>query len=235
MATADQPTPTTPAPGAAPVRHKDNLPKGQLELATLGVAAAAAWQASPLGDLLYKKKADFAAQAAAYHASIGTADTADDGISPAAQRLKALDKQVAKNLGFVKGYLAEDHDGEGDEAFYGEFGIVREGKNWQLPTARPARAQALGKLVAALAAHGYGPRKFGTAFWQPLATEYAQLAQASGTQRGAASAAVGAKNALEAPLRTVLRSLVLLIGAHYPDEAARKGTLRAFGFQKESY
>jgi hypothetical protein len=32
----------------------------------------------------------------------------------------------------------------------------------QVPTAHPSRAWSLGKLVAA---HGYGPRKFGTAFW----------------------------------------------------------------------
>ncbi|MDQ2771843.1 MAG: hypothetical protein M3Y54_15245 [Bacteroidota bacterium] len=112
---------------------------------------------------------------------------------------------------------------------------MREGKNFRLPTARTARAGALAKLVAALTAHKYDKRKFGTAFWQPIATEYAQLAKDSGELRGTASEAVGQKNALEAPLRVVLRALVLSIKANYPDVDAQRGVLRAFGFQKERY
>ena len=102
-------------------------------------------------------------------------------------------------------------------------------------TARTARAGALAKLVAGLTAHKYDKRKFGTALWQPIATEYAQLAKASGEMRGSASEAVGQKNALEAPLRVALGSLVLSIKANYPDGDAQRGVLRAFGFQKEVY
>jgi hypothetical protein len=232
--TSSEASASTPAAATKP-RKKDGLPKAQLALATLGLAAAKAWLASELPALLFVSKAAFSSQAAAYAASLGTADAADDGASPQAGRLKTLDKLIAKNLGFVKGYLAEDHDEDGGESYYAEFGIVREGKNFRLPTARTARAGALGKLVAALAAHKYDKKKFGTAFWQPIATEYAQLAKDSGERRGTASAAVGQKNALEAPLRQVLRSLVLSIKANYPDEDAQRGVLRAFGFQKEVY
>ena len=224
-------TPATPAKR----NKKEVLPTSQLALATLGVAAAKAWQASELPALLFVTKAAFSAQAEAYAASLSTADAAGDGVSPQAKRMKTLDKLITKNLGFVKGYLAEDHDEDGGESYYAEFGIVREGKNLRLPTARTARALALGKLVAALAAHKYDKKKFGTAFWQPIATEYAQLAKGSGEMRGTASEAVGQKNALEAPLRVVLGSLVLSIKANYPDEDAQRGVLRAFGFQKEVY
>ena len=224
----------TPATPAKPTK-KQRLPTGQLALATLGTAAAKAWLAAELPALLFVSKADFSSQAAAYAASLSTADGAGDGLSPQANRLKTLDKLITKNLGFVKGYLAEDHDEDGGEAYYAEFGIVREGKNFRLPTGRTARAGALGKLVAALTAHKYDKKKFGMAVWQPIATEYAQLAKDSGELRGAASAAVGQKNALEAPLRVVLRSLALSIEANYPDEDARRGVLRAFGFQKEVY
>lgn len=234
-------SPTTPAAlaptPAAPAKRnkKERLPTGQLALATLGTAAAKAWQASELPALLFVTKDAFSSQAAAYAASLGTADGAGDGLSPRLQRLKTLDKLIAKNLGFVKGYLAEDHDEDGGEGYYAEFGIVREGKGFRLPAARTARAGALGKLVAALAAHKYDKKKFGTAFWQPIATEYAQLAKDSGEMRGAASGAVGQKNALEAPLRVALGALVDSIKANYPDEDARRGVLRAFGFQKEVY
>ncbi len=224
-------TPTTPAKP----NKKEVLPTSQLALATLGVAAAKAWQAAELPALLFVAKAAFSSQATAYAASLGTAEGAGDGVSPQTQRMKTLDKLIAKNLGFVKGYLAEDHDEDGGEGYYAEFGIVREGKNFRLPAARTARAGALGKLVAALTAHKYDQKKFGPAFWQPIATEYAQLAKGSGEMRGAASEAVGQKNALEAPLRVVLGSLVLSIKANYPDADAQRGVLRAFGFQKEVY
>ncbi|WP_216690374.1 hypothetical protein [Hymenobacter siberiensis] len=234
-------SPTTPGASAATVatpakpNKKERLPTSQLALATLGTAAAKAWLAAELPALLFVSKAAFSSQAAAYAASLNTADEAGDGRSPQANRLKTLDKLITKNLGFVKGYLAEDHDEDGGEAYYAEFGIVREGKNFRLPTARTARALALGKLVAALTAHKYDKKKFGTAVWQPIATEYAQLAKESGELRGAASAAVGQKNALEAPLRVALGSLVGSIKANYPDEDAQRGVLRAFGFQKEVY
>lgn len=224
----------TPATPAKP-NKKERLPTGQLALATLGTAAAKAWLASELPALLFVSKAAFSTQAAAYAASLSTADAAGDGASPQASRLKTLDKLITKNLGFVKGYLAEDHDEDGGEAYYAEFGIIREGKNFRLPTGRTARALALAKLVAALTAHKYDNKKFGLAVWQPIATEYAKLAKDSGEMRGAASEAVGQKNALEAPLRTALGSLVLSIKANYPDEDAQRGVLRAFGFQKEVY
>ena len=216
-------------------KKKDSLPRKQLPLSTLGLAAAKAWQTAELPALLFVSKAAFAAQAAAYAASLNTAGGASDGLSPQSKRMKTLDKLIAKNLGFVKGYLAEDHDTDGGEAYYPEFGIVREGKNFRLPAAQTARAGALGKLVAALAAHKYDKKKFGTAFWQPIATEYAQLAKDSSEMRGTASEAVGQKNALEEPLRVVLRALVLSIKANYPDEDTQRGVLRAFGFQKEVY
>ena len=231
-------SPTNPdasAPTPAKPNKKERLPTSQLALATLGTAAAKAWLVSELPALLFVSKAAFTAQAAAYAASLDTADGAGDGLSPQSKRLKTLDKLISKNLGFVKGYLAEDHDVDGGEAYYAEFGIVREGKNFRLPAAHTARAGALGKLVAALTAHKYDKKKFGVAFWQPIATEYAQLAKDSSEMRGTASKAVGQKNTLEAPLRVALGSLVLSIEANYPDEDTQRGVLRAFGFQKEVY
>ena len=226
---------STPTTTPARPKKKDVLPRTQQALATLGLAAAKAWTASELPALLFVSKAAFAAQAISYAASLGTADGADDSLSPQSKRLKTLDKLITKNLGFVKGYLAEDHDADGGEAYYDEFGIVHEGKNFRLPAARTARALALGKLVAALHKHGYDQKKFGAAVWQPIATEYAQLAKESGETRGSASDAVGQKNVLEAPVRVALRSLVLSIKANYPAEDAQRGVLRAFGFQKEVY
>lgn len=224
----------TPLPSAdnAPT-HTPNLPLGQLELATLGLNAAKAWQTSALGDLLWQTKAAFLTQAQAYFDSLDTADAADDTRSPQARRLRELDQQTDKALNFVKGYLAEDYEGDADEAYYDEFGIKAEGKNQRLPGARPARAKALAKLVKAVHNHGYDDRKYGKAFWTSIAKEYAQLVEDRTTTEGTASAETGKKNVQEKPLRKVLKALISLIKAHYPD--TYKSVLREFGFQKEGY
>jgi hypothetical protein len=225
-------TPPTPD---APGRTKDNLPQGQLELATLGIAAAKAWNESPLGNLLFKTKAQFITQTQAYRNSLATADEAGDAISPNAEAFEKMDDIINKNLRYVKAYLAEDHESDQGKSLYKEFGIGRVGKNWALPIAQGARAMALGKLLKALVKYGYGTRKYGTDFWQPIHDKYAPLVAESGEDRGGASAAVGVKNAQEEPLREMLRALIHLIRANYPDEKTYRGVLRVFGFQKEIY
>ena len=207
----------TPATPAKPTK-KQRLPTGQLGLATLGTAAAKAWLAAALPALLFVSKAAFSSQAAAYAASLSTADEAGDGRSPQANRLKTLDKLIAKNLGFVKGYLAEDHDQDGGEAYYAEFGIVREGKNFRLPTGRTARAGALGKLVAALTAHKDDKKKFGVAVWQPIATEYAQLGQ---RQRRAARRGLGRRGPEKRPRSAPARGATL-VGAQHRGQLPRR-------------
>ena len=231
-------SPTAPGNPAATPNSNDptytpNLPAGQLELATLGLGVAKSWIASELGDLLWKKKTAFLPQAQTYYDSITSADAAGDDRSPAANRLRELDKLIDKGLNFVKGYLAEDHEGDADEAFYDEFGLVTEGKNQRLPKARPARAKALVKLLAAVDAHGYNGRKFGKAYWTPIEVEYKALVAQRRKTEGTASGEVGKKNVQENPLRKVLKALVNLIKANYPD--TYKSVLREFGYQKEGY
>ena len=213
--------------------YTPNLPDGQLELATLGLGAAKFWKTSALGDLLWKTKATFLTQAQTYYDSITSADAADDDRSPVARRLRELDVMIDKSLGHVKAYLAEDHEGDADEAYYDEFGIKTEGRNQRLPKSRPARAKALTKLLAALDAHGYDGRKYGKAYWSPIEAEYKTLVAQRRKTEGEASGEVGKKNVQEKPLRKVLKALINLIKANYPD--TYKSVLREFGFQKEGY
>lgn len=225
--------PQAPDPSGNAPTYTPNLPFGQLELGTLALNAAKAWQASELGDLLWKTKAAFLTQAKAYVDSLDTADAAGDDRSPQARRLRELDKTIDKGVTLVKGYLAEDHEDDADEAYYDEFGLKTEGRNKRLPSARPARAKALAKLVKAIGAHGYDDRKYGKAFWTPIAKEYTDLVGKRTQTEGAASAETGKKNQQEKPLRKVLKALISLIKAHYPD--TYKSVLREFGFQKEGY
>lgn len=208
---------------------KDVLPDGQFELATLAETAADAWDGSPLPGLLWCPKTKFREMAVAYRASVGTADEADDALSPTAERLRELDRETSAGITFVIGYLKDKYGREVAKGYYDEFGF----KGGRFATARPKRAKQLPKLLAALVKHGFDKNKYGTAFWQPLAAEYAPLAKTSSGVRQDTSSEVGKKNVQEKPLRKALRALRLSIRANFPD--TYEAELRHFGFLAESF
>ncbi|MDB5267647.1 MAG: hypothetical protein JWP58_687 [Hymenobacter sp.] len=218
---------TTPKKG----KTKDVIPFGELELATVGLRAADAWDASPLLALLWCSKAQFREAVRAFSASIGTADEADDDLSPVAARLEELDVLINKSLKFVRNFLTEEYDTKKKaKAYYDTFGLTPAG---ELHAARPARAKDLAKLVKALKTSGYDKGKYGTAFWKKIVDEYAPLATTSSDVRGDTAVSVGTKNTQEAPLRKMLRALRQHIKTNFPDTYAAEW--RNFGFQKESY
>lgn len=225
-------------PGAIPTPPKDTKPKtspgipvGELELATLGLKAADAWDTSPLLPLLWCSKAQLRAAAVAFKASVKTADTAGDELGPAAQRLAELDLEINASLKFVRNHLIEAYGTKQKAtAYYGTFGLGPDGK---LRPARPARAEDPAKLVAALKTSDYDKGKYGTAYWQPILAEYAPLATTSSAARSNSSAVVGSKNQLEEPLRKMLRALRQHVKTNFPDTYAAEW--RSFGYLKESY
>lgn len=213
------------------MKTEPGIPGGELELATLGLAAADAWDASPLLPLLWCSKAQLRTAAVAFQASIGAADVADDDLGPAAQRLQELDQTMDASLKFVRNYLMEEHGSKkAAKAHYDAFGLTPDG---QLPDARPARAEGLAKLVKALMASGYDASKYGTAFWDKIRNEYAPLANASSTTRSTSATETGTKNTQEAPLRQMLRALRQHIKTNFPK--TYKAEWRGFGYLKESY
>lgn len=221
----------TPTDPTKPVRRAGQLPTNAIVLAELATNAAKAWQNSELPALLWLTKADFAAQAAAFADSRDAADAAGDARTPQARRLTTLDTLLDKSLAYVKGYLAEVN--EDKTAYYGEFGIERQGKNYRLPKARTERVKSLDKLLKALKAHKFDKNKYGTAHWEPLVEEYKELVKDTTDTSGQRSGKVSAKDQGEEQVCKALRALVHHIKANYPDTFEAK--LREFGFQKESY
>ena len=221
---------TTPKNPKTP-KTEPGIPSGELETATLGLAAATAWDASPLPGLLWCSKAQFRTAMGAFKASIGTADMAGDEVSPAAARLAELDPVVETNLKFVRNYLLETHGTRTKaRAYYGAFGLTSTG---EMRGGHTARAEDLAKLVAALKASDYDKNKYGTAFWETIEQEYGPLAETSGKTRSGSSVEVGTKNKLEAPVRRMLRALRQHIKTNFPD--TYKTEWRGFGYLKESY
>jgi hypothetical protein len=215
-------------------RTEPGIPLGELQLATLALRAADAWDVSPLLALLWLSKAQLRLAAGAFKDSIGAAGAADDDLSPAAARLAELDTQIESSLKFVKNYLTEAYGSRSKgEAYYDSFGLVREGKGWGLGTARPARVENLTKLVATLKTSDYDQSKYGTAFWTAILAEYAPLVATSSDARSGSATTAGAKNTLEKPLRKMLRALRQHIKTNFPD--TYKAEWRGFGFLKEDY
>ena len=228
-------TPSTPgadgSPKAPKGKTKDVIPFGELELATLGLAAADAWETSPLAALLWCEKARLRTLAKAFKASIETADVADDELSPAAARLTELDQLIDTSLKFVRNYLIEAHGSKkAAKAHYDAFGLTAAGL---LRTARPARVEDLTKLVKALKASDYDKSKYGTAYWQALLTEYAPLVATSSAARQGSATETGTKYTQEKPLHQILRALRQHIKTNFPD--TYKAELRGFGYLKEGY
>ncbi|GAA4045130.1 hypothetical protein GCM10022409_33960 [Hymenobacter glaciei] len=220
---------TIPTPKQA--KTKDVIPAGELELATLALAAADAWDASPLLPLLWCSKAQLRTAATSFKASVKTADTAGDDLSPAAQRLAELDGQVERSLKFVRNFLLETYETKKKaKAYYSTFGLDPDG---QLRPARPARAEDLAKLVAALKTSGYDQGKYGTAYWKNILDEYKPLVATSSAARSDTSTTAGTKNQLEEPLRKMLRALRQHVKTNFPDAYAAEW--RRFGYLKDAY
>ena len=221
----------TPAKPTKAVNRASQLPTSAIALAAVATNAAAAWQSSELPALLWLSKTDFLALAADFAQHRDQADAAGDARTPQSKRLKALDRLFNKSLGFVKGYLAEANDDK--TAYYGEFGIEKLNKVYQLPRHRTERVKALGKLLAALKTHKFDKNRYGTAYWQPLVAEYKELVEQSTKASGERSGKVSTKDQGEEQIRKALRALIHHLKANFPDTFEAR--LREFGFQKESY
>jgi hypothetical protein len=231
--------PTTPTPKAAKRRAARNVPEAAKALSEVLDLAVAEWANRPQLTLEWTTRAKTQTLADNLRESLRDTSTARDAISPNAARLQQLDalidgpKEVGK-LKYVRKALALQYDEENDgRAYYGEFGIVKDGSTYTLPRDRAERAEALHKLVKALPKHGLDKTKYGVAFWQPIAEEYNDLQPKAAQAAGDLSAEAGDKNTYADQARAFLVALLLLLEANYP--TTHKAERRQFGFLKESY
>lgn len=227
-AEAGQPTPT-PKPASRP-----SLPRAELALAELALLAADEWLLRPQLTLVWTTSTAFKQLATAFRASIKTTEDTDDGLAPQSNRLGVLDKTINEKLDYVKKALALQYDEEDDgRPYYPEFGLVKERGTWQLPSDRIERTKSLKKLVEALPKHGLDKQKYGTAFWAPIALEYAALTTDTAKDKGTRSIGVADKGSLREQVEDVLEALKNLLKANYPK--THKAEKRKFGFLKETY
>ena len=214
------------------VSRKSKLPSKDNDFGSLCMKVSDTWKAQPTLTLLYVTQAQFEAKATTFNTTLAARQKAGGDQSPLAQLLRNSDMSIDKAISGVKGYLKEKYEGDA-QSYYSLFGIEKTGATYKLPFDREKRKDLLDIIVNAIDNEGFATKKYGTAFWTQMKTDYlAQYKKASLTD-GAVSSNVGNKNTLKEELREVLDSIINLIKANYPK--TWEAELRNWGYQKENY
>ncbi len=235
-----QPSPTSGGtPTGRPRRRKDLLPESDAQLADLATAAAAVWRTESWLTLRYTTAATFDSRAAEYRTALEKRRAAGGERPTAALRIGQLDEQINEHLYRVKEMLTTKYDKKQAPAYYAKMGIEKQSKQFIIPRERSKRAAALAQLLKGLDGEGFVTTSttypYGTAFWQPIATEYAQLIKDLTDDTGTISESVGEKDMLRDELEQTLRSIARVLEGNYPVTKEYKAQLRLWGFQKENY
>lgn len=227
---------TTPIGGDVPtptkVNKKGKLPTKDNDFGNLCTKVNDKWKTLPALTLLYITQAQYDAKSLLFNSTLAARQKAGGDRSPITVQLKNSDANIDKAISAIKGYLKEKYEGDA-ASYYSLFGIEKVGKNYELPTDRDKRKDTLDIIIAAIASEGFGTKKYGTAFWTQMKTDYTTQYKKANTTDGSVSTGVGNKNELREELTEVLESIINLVKANYPK--TWEGELRNWGFQKENY
>ena len=201
------------------------IPEADAKLADLAVFAAEFWQTQPWLTLRFMLAPDFVTKAAAYKQSVADRVSAGAERPGSAVQIEDFDAQINEHLYRVKAMVTDKYDKKRAPAYFAKMGIAKEADSYILPRERSKRAAALQQLVNGLTDEGFVTQTlpggtvvfpFGTAFWQPIATQYAQALKDLTTDTGEISDAVGEKNLLREEVEMVLRGLAEVLEGNYP-------------------
>jgi hypothetical protein len=215
------------------VKRTGNIPTKDTDQAGLGLTVAAAWEINPGITLLWTTQSEFKQKVSDFNTTLNERMSTGGGYSEVSNKLKLLDKKIDANMDYLKGLLKTKYGKESQVSYYPQFGIEKVGQAYRYPVDRNKRNKALGLTLEAIVTHGFGADKYGTAFWQPIKTEYDALLKSATEIDGTVSGKVGAKNELKAYLVETQNSLIHVLKGNYPK--TWKTVIREWGFQKEKY
>ena len=147
--------------------------------------------------------------------------------------LENVDEQTAATTSelrtLMKKKLKEDY-----QRHYPAFGFVASGKNWILPLDRDKRAVAIRDLLLpALHAHEMeADADAGAAIWQAILDILTIALTTADTTKRTRTEQVAVTTPQAARVEKVLRAIIHLVKAQWPDEA--EAMLRVYGFVRES-
>ena len=222
--------PTPALPDATPNPVIPTTLRGQADLA---LRLKDAWATNPQLVFLWTTAATYGPQAVAFEAAVTARETAGQLRPQVSGDLRALDARMEDGLNYVKGYLAEKFTKARAKEHYAQFGIETYRDSYILPADQGERLKALDKLLEALKATGLDGRDYGTAFWQPLRTDYATATgQATGAAQGVTKA-IAAREPLHDYVLDVLQAMLSLLAAQYRDPTERAAKRRELGYLDE--
>jgi hypothetical protein len=227
------PPPSPPTPPTPAVRHTDNVPRKDDDLATVCQAANTKWAATAAITLIWMSQTDFATLVTNYINELAGRKSSGASRSPVTDTLETLDAQIDDAVREVKEYIGDKFGATHKIANYPPFGIEHHHHGWELPHDHDKRRDALPLMIAAIAANGFGSKTFGTTFWTDIQTAFNAALASAGTTDSTTSSKVSNKNVYRTQIRNVLHSLLLVLEGNYPDTFAAEK--RAWGFQKEDY
>ncbi len=213
-------------------RYISHIPKSDFPALVLAKLVAERWKGSRL-TLEYTNVDDYLLLLDEYEVALSKGRSAKAERTPTVDRLKHLRESIDKNLGKIKNMLNIDYGRISAPSHYPNFGIEKLNNGYGIPLGYDETVRALNTLLTGLDKYGYADHKFGRAFWQPIYDEYVELATKNRALTGSGSAHSGDKNVLKEQVTAVLRSVLLLLQANYPEKW--QTVAREWGYLRERY
>lgn len=207
------------------------IPTGNADIAALGLRVANAWANHPSLTLSWITQADAVTLTTNYSNAILQASQTRGTGRNNLRAMWDLEKTINDNLFRLKQLIQIEYGKKQLRSHYADFGIIKEGSNYKLPTDRDKRLEALRLMTSSLATAPFQAHPYGEAYWQNILTQYIAEKTALEIQVGQVSLKVQDKIHLKKQVLELLRAMKLIVLANYRGDA--KDILRTFGYLDE--
>jgi hypothetical protein len=230
--------PTTPTPDpnpSNPVSKTGNVPRADIDFGNVAKLVSDKWMSMPMLMLLWKTQPVFAGEVMLFNTTVTERKSVGGSRKPLNQQLTTLHDEIDLRTENIKGYLEEKYEKAGAQAYYAQFGIVKQGDSYKLPHDRNERVTALQLMIDGCNTEGFNVPiiAYGASYWTTVKGNYEALVNAVGSIDSNVSGKVGTKNTLKKEIKKTLNALIMVLRGNYPD--TWKNELRVWGFQKEKY
>lgn len=210
-------------------------PRKDADIGTLATSSAAAWGSDPTLTLKWITQNEYQTAAIRFNAKLQARLSAGGDRPGKTISLKRANEAIDKGENSVKKYIGKKYedDPEQAKAQYAIFGLVKEGKNYTLPTDNDKRKLALPQMLAGVAAQGFGAEKYGTAYWTQAIADYNAALAASVNATKNITETVSDKDTDKALIVKVQKALPLLLEANFPD--TYESVLRQWGYIRQNF
>jgi hypothetical protein len=210
-----------------------NVPKTEDDFIVLGRNVLHVWKTRPEFTLNWTDPDRFENAVELFESSFSLRRKAKGNRSVITITLLELNREINRNIRFVKDYLIELYTRKEAPAYYPLFGIVRKNKSFSFPKDNDRRLFALQQLVVSIKAPDFNGKRYGYVYWRDVLERFEKTKTLALESDSDTSQHVNSKNGQKAIIRQTLNALIFLIKANYPLQWREE--LRIWGFQKEKY